>query len=137
MILHALKAAALLVPADDKPDASKKLQGKRVATAMRHGDTETPKEDIEKGAVTLSVDGDRFVFATPKEKHEGTLVLGDEGKERTLDLKIETKKGEKKTILRIYEWDGDTLRIAGDQEKRPKDCKSKLGGAIVVTLKKK
>jgi uncharacterized protein (TIGR03067 family) len=78
--------------------------------------------------------GSNFTFRTPKETHVG--VMKTDAAAKTIDLLIETKDGKTKKILCIYEQDGDTLRIAGDQEKRPKDFKSKLGGSIVVALKR-
>jgi uncharacterized protein (TIGR03067 family) len=134
----ALAAALVVVAAEEKAaeKESKKLQGKWVATSLRHGDTEAPKEDIEKGAITLVIKGDKFTFKTPKETQEGTFKIDPSKSPKTIDLSVTTKGGKKKTIVGIYEWDGDALRIAGDQEKRPKDFKSKLGGSIVVRLKK-
>lgn len=118
---------------EDDGDA-KKLQGRWVATALRHGDAETPKDVIEKGEVTLEVEGDRFTFRTPKETQKGTIQV--DGSKKTIDLKITGKEGEKRNILCIYEFDGKTLRMAGNQDKRPKDFKSRLGGAIVVSLER-
>lgn len=135
-----LLAAGLFGAADEIPPTAKdseKLQGKWVATALRHGDTETPKEEIDKGEVTLVVKKDNtFTFRTPKETHEGTIRLGTLQSPRTMDLLITTKEGKKKTILCIYDWEGQKLRIAGDERKRPTNFKSKLGGSIVVTLKR-
>jgi uncharacterized protein (TIGR03067 family) len=127
-------AAGLFAAEKEEDKGVKELQGKWVAMALRHGDAETPKEEIEKGAVTLNVVGSHFTFKTPKETHVG--VMKADPTARTIDLLIETKDGKGKKVLCIYEQDGDTLRIAGDQEKRPKDFKSKLGGSIVVVLKR-
>jgi uncharacterized protein (TIGR03067 family) len=127
-------AAGLLAAEKEEDKGVKDLQGKWVATALRHGDTETPKVEIEKGEVTLNVVGSNFTFRTPKETHIGVMKVNATA--RTMDLLIETKDGKGKKILCIYEKDGEKLRIAGDQEKRPKDYKSKLGGSIVVSLKR-
>lgn len=132
-------SAALFAGAEEKGAVGKeqkKLQGKWVATALRHGDAETPREELDRGAVTLVIRGNRFIFTTPKETQKGTLRVDGSKSPRTLDLVLPTREGEKKTILCIYEWDGEVLRIAGDQQKRPRDFRSRLGGSIVASFKR-
>jgi uncharacterized protein (TIGR03067 family) len=114
---------------------AKKMQGRWVATSLRQGDAETPKEVIDEGKVSLTIEGDRFVFQTPKETHKGTIAIDPAKTPKTMDLTIPIKDGKSKVIRCIYEWDGELLRMAGDQDKRPRDFKSKLGGAIVATFK--
>lgn len=127
--------AVLLLAADERADAElKKMQGKWVATALRQGSAELSKEDIEKGAAHLVIDGNRFTFSTPKEVQKGKMTLDPAAK--TIDLAIETKEGGKRTVLCIYEFAGDTLKFAGDQDKRPKDFDPKTGGAVVVAFRR-
>jgi uncharacterized protein (TIGR03067 family) len=132
----ALAAVAPVLGDDAADKEKKKLQGAWVATALRQGDIETPRDVIAKGKVTLTIDGDKFVFETPKETHKGTVAIDPSKSPKTMDLTIPTKDGKGKVIQCIYEWDGENVRMAGDQDKRPKDFKSKLGGSIVATFKR-
>lgn len=139
LALSFVLTAGLFAAADDKTDApeeSKKLQGKWVATSLRHGDTEAPKDEIAKGKVTLSIDGDKFVFVTPKETHKGTFTVDASKSPKHMDLVVSNKDEKKVTILCVYEFDGETLRMAGSQKTRPKDFESRLSGSIVVKLKR-
>jgi uncharacterized protein (TIGR03067 family) len=131
----------LLVAADDQDvkKETKKMQGKWVATSLRQGDAEVPKKELDQGKVTLVIDGDTFDFRTPKDHQKGTFRVDPSKKPRTMDLAV-TAKGDKKDktekVLCIYEWDGETLRIAANQQRRPTDFESRVGGTIVARLKR-
>jgi uncharacterized protein (TIGR03067 family) len=66
----------------------------------------------------------------------GIFQIGPAKKPRAIDFIAFSAEGKKETTLGIYEWDGEKLKIAADQKKRPTEFKSEKGGAMVVTFER-
>jgi len=133
--------AGLLIAADasKKGDAKKeleKLQGKWVATAIAQNGFEVPAEQVKKVNLTLVIKGNKFTTKKPRSTDKGTFRIGPAKKPRAIDFIATSPEGKKETTLGIYEWDGEKLRIAADQKKRPTEFKSEKGGALVITFER-
>lgn len=133
--------AGLLI-AGDTPKSSEakkeveKFQGKWVAIALEQEGMEVPAAAVKKANMTLLIKSGKLTFTTPKGTQEGTVRVDPAKKPRTIDFSVTSADGKKETILGIYEWEGETLRIAADKEKRPTEFKSKKDGPLVMTLKR-
>ncbi len=117
-------------------DDTKKLQGKWVATSMRWEGKDLSPEQVKKGNISLVIQGDRFVFITPKETQRGTIKIDGAKSPKTFDLDVTRGDGSKKTIRGIYQWEGDLLRMAGQPDERPPNFDSTASEAMVVKLKR-
>jgi len=130
----AATAGLMLAPDGEAGKGFKALQGKWVATAVRLGAVESPKEDLDGEAVTLTVAGKHFAFKMPRRLHVGVITVNPAAKPMTMDMLIETAEGETMRVRWIYEVKGQTLRLAGHPDRRPADFKAR--GAVVVTLRR-
>ncbi len=116
MRLAALVTLGLLVAGSsaglgDEPAAAA-LQGVWEATAATLAGepmTETVRQSIQ-----LEVKGDRYTVLVGGQADRGTCKLGPEARPRTLDITGTEGPNEGKTILAIYERQGDTLRVCYD-----------------------
>src|SRR5947208_3664248 len=101
-------AAGLLIAADAKDDAKedlKKFQGSWSTTAEENGE-KMP------GTATVIIKGDKYtVKVEDKTVDSGTFKLGTEKKVKTIDSTADVGPGKGKTMLGIYEIDGDTVKI--------------------------
>jgi uncharacterized protein (TIGR03067 family) len=123
------------VLAQDKKEIEK-LEGKWVVvSAERDGKA----WDTVKGAVRVNT-GDKYVL-TPKEGKgiPGTMKIDPSKKPKTMDMSSTEGNFKDKTLLGIYEVDGDTLRIcfAEPGKERPTEFASKAGVVLVIHKREK
>jgi uncharacterized protein (TIGR03067 family) len=88
----------------------------------------------------IEVNGDKFTRTTGRAADHGTVKLNPTAKPKQLDITATDGSSKGKTILAIYERDGDTLRICYDfsGEGRPAAFKTKEGTRLfLVTYKRK
>src|SRR5262249_44828447 len=133
--------AGLLIAADapktgDTKKELEKLQGKWVATAIVQNGLEVNAEQVKKTKLTLVIKGNKFTTKKPRSTDMGTFQIGKAKEPRAIDFIATSAEGQKETTLGIDEWDGEKLRIAADQKKRPIEFKSEKGGAMVVTFQR-
>lgn len=138
-LLFALAAGLLFLAADRatadeaKTDADK-IKGTWSAVAReRDGQRMEVAEDNERH-FKLVFDGKKIKYQPRNgSEEEGTYKLDATKKPKTLDLSVETGELKGKTLIGIYELDGDKLKIchgAPDSE-RPKEFGSKQGIGII------
>jgi uncharacterized protein (TIGR03067 family) len=140
MLLPAALAAGLLVAADAKDDAAKKdmdaLQGKwQLVSLERDGKS----VDVPKDAVRV-VKGDKYTInPRPGVTIEGTFKIDPTTKPKQVDATASAGPNKGKTMMGIYEIDGDTLKIcyALPGKDRPTEFGSKEGSGWIYAEHKK
>lgn len=95
--------------------------------------------DEVRKAIKLVVKGDEYTVTVGKEPDRGTVKLNPKAKPKELDIVGTDGPNKGKTILAIYERDGDTLRVCYDLsgKGRPKEFKTKEDTQLfLVTYKR-
>jgi uncharacterized protein (TIGR03067 family) len=132
--LLAVLAVGLLLGADDKND---KLEGTwKAVKAVQNG-----MEQPDAGEHTLTFAGDMFTVTRNGETlMKGAFKADDTKKPKTIDFIVKEGQNDGKTIVAIYELDGDTLKwCAADpgNTERPTELSSGEGSKrLLVTLKR-
>ena len=95
--------------------------------------------DEVRKTIKLVVKGDKYTVTVGKEVDRGTVKLNPSAKPKALDITGTEGPNKGKTILAIYERDGDTLRICYDLsgKGRPTEFKTREGSPLfLVTYKR-
>lgn len=144
----ALFAATILVADDKKKDAEKpavnkdleKLAGKWLPTSMQIGKAKM-SEAVTK-TITLVLDGETYKVEVDTQKgkspDKGSVKIDAKAKPMTMDLNGMDGPNKDKTMLCIYELDGDTLKICYDLDgkKRPAEFKADGDKIMLATYKR-
>jgi RNA polymerase sigma factor (sigma-70 family) len=125
--------------ADDDPKAKaelKRFQGTWVDIyAEKAG-----KKQEQVGDHELKFDGETFSVSDHGQVHEnGTIKLDPSKKPKEIDLRIRDKNNEEKTVLGIYTWDGENLKLCWGEpggEARPMDFATTPEGGFLVVVKR-
>ncbi|MBX7105818.1 MAG: TIGR03067 domain-containing protein [Gemmataceae bacterium] len=139
MKAHCLAIIAVLAglssaPADDKKDAPK-LSGKWQPTSMQLGESKVPAEQLSK--TSLVIDGDNYSVMAGNTPDKGTVKRDDAAKPKAMDITGTEGPNKGKTLLAIYELDGDTLKVCYALEgKRPTEFKASSDKILLVTYKR-
>src|SRR5205085_8919728 len=103
----------------DKPDNKKALEmlaGKWQPTNMQVGKAKLP--DAQLKAITMTLEGDKYKVVVVEDKgpspDKGTFKIDPKARPMSMDIKGEEGPNKGKTMLCIYEFSGDTLRICYD-----------------------
>jgi uncharacterized protein (TIGR03067 family) len=126
----------LVVRGDDAKD-SDTLQGTWLPEKAELGGKKFPDE-VRK-IIKLEVKGDKYKVSVGKEADQGIVKLNPAAKPKEMDITGTEGPNKGKTILAIYERDGDTLRICYDisGKNRPKEFKTEEGTPLfLVTYKR-
>jgi len=126
-MIHTLTVTALLlvgapVPQTDAREELKKFQGTwKLKAANFMAEEKSPEERM---TAQLVVTGDRFVLTLGAETYRGTFTVDPTRRPKTIEVAFtegEYLKG--KTVLGIYETDGDTRKscFAAPEQERPAD----------------
>ena len=132
--LLAVLAVGLLLGADAK---NEKLEGTwKAVAAVQNG-----QEQNDAGEHTLTFTGDTFTVARDGEARiKGTFKTDATKKPKTIDWIVKEGRNAGKTIVGIYELDGDTLKWCGAEPgstERPTELSSGEGSKrLFVTLKR-
>ena len=113
--LLAVLAVSLLLGADSK---NEKLEGTwKAVAAVQNG-----QEQNDAGEHTLTFTGDTFTVARDGEtRMKGTFKTDATKKPKTIDWIVKEGRNAGKTIVGIYELDGDTLKVCFDPTGRAGD----------------
>src|SRR5262249_55380185 len=120
--------------ADAKEDS---IEGTWVPSAAELGG-KTFLDEVRK-TIRLVVEGDRYTVTVGTEPDRGTCKLDPSAKPKALDITGTDGPNKGRTILAIYERDGDTLRICYDLsgKGRPREFKTEAGTRLfLVTYKR-
>jgi uncharacterized protein (TIGR03067 family) len=136
MALRSLIAFALIVAcsspawsADGKDDT---LEGTWLPSTAEFGGKPFP-EEVRK-MIRLEIKGDEYTVTIGAVSDRGTCKLDPSAKPRTLDITGTEGPNKGKTILAIYERDGDTLRVCYDLggKNRPTEFKTTAGSRLFL-----
>jgi uncharacterized protein (TIGR03067 family) len=120
--------------ADKDGDA---MQGTWVPSAAELAGEKFPDEIRQ--TIKLVVKGDKYTVTIGKMTDQGTVKLNPSAKPKTLDITGTEGPNKGKTMLAIYELDGDTLRVCYDVsgKNRPTEFKTKANTPLfLVTYKR-
>ena len=95
--------------------------------------------DEVRKTIKLVVKDDKYTVTVGDEVDQGTVKLNPAAKPKEMDITGADGPNKGKTILAIYERDGDTLRVCYDLsgKSRPTEFKTKEGGQLfLVTYKR-
>src|SRR5262249_41377221 len=113
------------------------LQGTWLPATAELGGKMFPDE-VRK-TVKLVIKGDKYTVTVGKQVDQGTVKLNPSAKPKEMDITGTDGPNTGKTILAIYERNGDTLRICYDLsgKNRPTEFKAKAGTQLfLVTYKR-
>lgn len=132
VLLAALSFLPVAAPAaeDPAPDTAadlERMQGDWMVSSMKSNGLKNPQEEAESLFRTVK-DGTFAVSRYTRAISSGTFKLDATQSPRAIDSTI-TNRPEPATVLGIYEFDGDKLRIcnAPPGKPRPKDFECRLG----------
>jgi len=136
-------AALVLVAADDSDEAKKDIE--RFQGAWVFESVEIEGQPAPAGALKeskLTIDGKKFTMKEGDEISHGTFTIDASKKPKTIDGTFTDGPEKGKTILGIYELEGDTYKacfnVAGkDRKERPTKFESKKGSGFVVEVLKR
>ena len=98
-----------------------------------------PFPDEVRKSIKLVVKDDKYTVTVGKQVDQGTVKLKPSAKPKEMDITGTEGPNKGKTILAIYERNGDTLRVCYDLsgKNRPKEFKTKEGTQLfLVTYKR-
>jgi uncharacterized protein (TIGR03067 family) len=127
---------ALVASGDDAKD-SDALQGTWLPEKAELAGRMFP-EEVRK-SVKLEVNDSRYKVTVGKQVDQGTVKLNPAAKPKEIDITGTEGPNKGKTILAIYEQDGNTLRVCYDLsgKSRPKEFKTEEGTQLfLVTYKR-
>ena len=113
------------------------IQGTWLPSAAELGGKAFP-EEVRK-TIKLVVTEAKYTVTVGKQVDQGTVKLNPRAKPKTLDITGTDGPNKGKTILAIYERDGDTLRVCYDLsgKGRPREFKTTEGTQLfLVTYKR-
>lgn len=129
-------AFALAATGDDAKDGDT-MQGTWLPSTAELGGKKFP-EEVRK-TIKLVVKDDKYTVTVGKEVDQGTVKLNPAAKPKEMDITGTKGPNKGKTILAIYERDGDKLRVCYDLsgKSRPTEIKTKEGSQLfLVTYKR-
>ncbi|MDG3003665.1 TIGR03067 domain-containing protein [Paludisphaera mucosa] len=136
MTLRLLAAIAMIASCssaawsdEDKKDT---LEGTWLASKAELGGTALPEEFLK--AIKLDVKGENYTVTLGPQTDKGTCKLDPAAKPKAVDITGVDGPNKGKTILAIYERDGDTLRICYElgAKGRPTEFKTTTGSRLFL-----
>ena len=135
-VLTLVLSLSLVARSSDANDGDT-LEGTWLPSTAELGGKRFPDE-VRK-TIKLVVQGDRYTVTVGKVVDQGTIRLHPAAKPKAMDITGTDGPNKGKTILAIYERDGDTLRVCYDLsgKNRPTEFKTKEGTQLfLVTYKR-
>jgi uncharacterized protein (TIGR03067 family) len=136
MALRSLVAFALMVscssPARSADGKDETLEGTWLPSSAELGGKPFP-EEVRK-TIRLEIKGEEYTVTVGAESDRGTCKLDPSAKPKALDITGTEGPNKGKTILAIYERDGDTLRVCYDLggKSRPTEFKTTAGSRLFL-----
>jgi uncharacterized protein (TIGR03067 family) len=131
-----------LKSAEDKDAVKKemaKFQGNwKAVSILRNGEEGLPEEDLKK--LLLTVEGDKRILKVDDNVvSRGTYKLDPTKKPKAIDITVAEGPLQGKTVVGIYEIDGDTQKIclALEGTERPKEFSSKADSGHLLQVFKR
>lgn len=121
----------------DAGDERKLLQGAWLPSAGEL--SENPFDEATLKSMKLVIEGDNYTVTVGKSVDKGTTKIDPAAKPKSLDIIGTDGPNKGKTILAIYELNGDTLRVCYDLtgKARPSEFKTRKGQLLfLVTYKR-
>jgi uncharacterized protein (TIGR03067 family) len=137
MLLEPFVVLTLVLPFSLAAGDADSLQGTWLPANAELGGAKSPDE-VRK-TIKLVVKDDRYTVTVGKGVDRGTVKLNPSAKPKEMDITGTDGPNKGKTILAIYEVDGDTLRICYDLsgKNRPREFKTREGTQLfLVTYKR-
>ncbi len=134
VVLTLVLSFSLAARSDARDDA---LQGTWLPSTAELGGKSFPDE-VRK-TIKLVVKDDKYTVTVGKQVDQGTVKLNPSAKPKAMDITGTDGPNKGKTILAIYERDGDTLRVCYDLsgKNRPTEFKTREGTQLfLVTYKR-
>lgn len=130
-VAFALVVSCLSSAWSDEPKGDT-LEGTWLPSAAELGGQKFPDE-IRK-TIRLEINGDQYTVTVGTEPDRGTCKLKLSAKPKALDITGTEGPNKGKTILAIYERNGDTLRICYDLsgQSRPAEFKTVVGTRLFL-----
>jgi uncharacterized protein (TIGR03067 family) len=129
-----------LIAADAKDDDAKKelkkLEGNWQVISMEIDGQKMPEEDAKQ--YTVLIKGDKYTLKMQDNPiNQGTIKVDPTKKPKTIDITPTDGDNSGKTMLGIYEQDGDTQKTCYTQPDKPRPTKfSSEGGNTLIVYKK-
>ena len=136
VVLALVLTVSLAARSGDAKDGDT-IQGTWLPSTAELGRKMLP-DDVRK-TIKLVVKDDKYTVTTGKVVDQGTVKLNPAAKPKEIDITGADGPNKGKTILAIYERDGDTLRVCYDLsgKSRPTEFKTKEGTQLfLVTYKR-
>ena len=130
-----------MVAADDKDETKKELE--RFQGTWKFESLEIGGKMVDVGMfkdARLILEGDKFTHKEGKEPAHGTFKVDVSKKPKTIDITFTDGPNKAKTILGIYELDGDTYKVCIDlahEDVRPTKFESKKGTMFALEVLKR
>jgi uncharacterized protein (TIGR03067 family) len=130
----------LLTAADAGEDVKKELA--KFEGTWRIVSLETEQGKIPEDALKefrLKIEGDKFTAVENSGEVHGTFKVDPTKKPKTIDITMKEGPMKDKTMLGIYELDGDTYKLCGDMQgkNRPTEFTVKPGSGYVLEVLKR
>jgi uncharacterized protein (TIGR03067 family) len=124
-----LASVAQAAPGEDPKDA---LEGVWLPSTAELGGKKFPDE-VRK-SIRLEIKGDEYTVTAGAETDRGTCKLDPSARPKALDITGTEGPNKGKTILAIYEREGETLRVCYDLsgKARPKEFKTSEGTPLFL-----
>lgn len=126
----ALYAAALV--AAEPADELKKLQGTWQPVSAAVGDNALPPETL--AHIQLEIADGRYTATVGESVDKGAIRIDPRQSPKAIDLVCDTASDDRKTVLAIYELDGDRLTICYSLEAGVRPTELKTGGSTQRVL---
>jgi len=134
-----VRIKTLSAPAQSKSGDGERTDGVWDVASMEANGETISSETSE--SLKLTVNGEKYSVNRDGEVDRGTFSVDATKSPRQMDIRPETGPGAGKTILAIYEFSGDTMRVCyqlQDGTERPKDFKTTQdSGEVLINYKRK
>ena len=128
-----------LAAADDDPKVKAELKKFRGTWVVIYGE-KAGEEQEQVGDYQLKFDGEAFSLSVHGDvEDKGTFKLDPSKNPKEIDIRLRDRNNDEKTVLGIYTWDGENLKLCLGElggETRPKDFTTMPEGRDLIVVKR-